>query len=112
MCGIKERIHELYWNKDINCAGTMLTCMGDLFQVEIKEQVFHAAVGMHGAGGFRAQCGLVEGGLMFIGIYFNALGKSADAAVVCCYRYAEAFKERFGSLGCSDLRPGGFQLDD
>jgi len=31
-------------------------------------QLLDAAVGMHGAGKYGAQCGLVEGSLMFIGL--------------------------------------------
>lgn len=40
-----------------------------------------AALGMHGAGGYRAQCGLVEGALMFIGIWGKMHGKE-EAEIV------------------------------
>lgn len=109
---IKKRVHELYWEQDINCARTSLCCLAELFHAELEPQVLRAAIGLHGAGGFRAQCGLVEGALMFIGIYYIACGKSEEAAVSACYQFANEFTDAFGSLSCHDLRPGGFAAGD
>ena len=47
---IKEKVHELYWNKDINCARTILICLGKLFHIEYNAQTLHSAIGLHGAG--------------------------------------------------------------
>jgi len=71
---IKEKIHQLYWDLNFNCARTMLTCLSELFHFPISNQTMNAAIGMHGAGGFRAQCGLVEGALMFIGVFLADKG--------------------------------------
>lgn len=109
---IQEKVHELYWRDDINCARTTLICLGELFDVKMDAQVMQSAVGLHGAGGFRAQCGLVEGGLMFIGIYFSQIGRSEETVISLCYDYAEAFSKKFGSLRCCDLRPNGFTQND
>lgn len=109
---IENRVHELYWGEDINCARTMLICLSELFQIEVEKETMHAALGLHGAGGFRAQCGLVEGGLMFIGIYYTRLGKPEKDVVSSCRQYAEQFEQKFGSLSCSELRPNGFRPDD
>lgn len=109
---IKNRVHELYWNDDINCARTALICLSELFEAAIEQQTFWSAVGLHGAGGYRAQCGLVEGTLMFIGIYFHVLGKSEDEIVSACYDFASAFDQTFGSLSCFQLRPTGFSETD
>ena len=65
---ISKRVHELYWEKDINCARTALLCLSELFEIPLAPQTIQSAAGLHGAGGYRAQCGLVEGALMFIGI--------------------------------------------
>ncbi len=65
---IREMVHELYWKEDINCARTMLTCLGNLFQITYDPQVLPSAIGLHGAGGFRAQCGL--------GVFYARLDKS------------------------------------
>lgn len=109
---IKKRVHELYWNDDINCARTAIICLSELFETAVEPQTIRAAVGMHGAGGYRAQCGLVEGTLMFMGIYFHALGKTEDEIVAACHDFAAAFDSAFGSLRCMELRPTGFSESD
>lgn len=109
---IAKRVHELYWEKDVNCAGTSLLCLSELFGVELQPQALWAAVGMHGAGGHGAQCGLVEGPLMFLGIYLHLLGKPEAEIVSACCRFASDFEKTFGSLRCSELRPTGFSEND
>lgn len=105
---IRNRVHELYWKDDINCARTAIICLGELFEITVEQQTIWSAVGLHGAGGYRAQCGLVEGTLMFIGIYLHELGKTEDEIVSACYNFASAFDKTFGSLRCFELRPAGF----
>ena len=105
---ITNRVHELYWEEDINCAKTTLICLSELFEIAIEPQVICSAVGLHGAGGYRAQCGLVEGTLMFVGIYFHILGKTESEIVSACYDFASAFDKAVGSLRCLELRPAGF----
>ncbi|XBX09550.1 C-GCAxxG-C-C family protein [Enterocloster clostridioformis] len=109
---ITTRVHELYWKEDINCARTSLICLSELFEIAIEPQTIWAAIGLHGAGGYRAQCGLVEGTLMFIGIYFHKLGKTEAEIVSICYNFASAFDKTFGSLRCYELRPTGFSEND
>lgn len=112
MCCIEKRVHDLYWKDDINCARTILVCLSELFDLTLEQQTIFSAIGLHGAGGFRAQCGLVEGGLMFIGIYYKHQGKSEAEIASACYEYAQGFTQRFGSLRCYDLRPAGFTQND
>ncbi len=109
---INEKVHELYWDRNMNCARTALICLGEIFGIEYDAQILPSAVGLHGAGGFRAQCGLVEGSLMFFGIYYSQLGKSEAEIASICYEFAETFTHQFGSLACRDLRPGGFTEND
>lgn len=109
---IARRVHELYWKYDVNCARTALVCLGELFDTPIERQTMAAALAMHGAGGYRAQCGLVEGALMFMGIYFYENGLAEREAVDRCRCFAESFERRFGSLRCRELRPDGFSRRD
>lgn len=109
---IKALVHQYYWEQDLNCAKTTLLCLGALLDSPVTPQTLDAAAGMHGAGGFRAQCGLVEGALMFIGVYFAQKGVDDSGIARLCYDFAEAFTHRFSSLSCFDLRPGGFSKDD
>ncbi len=109
---IRGRVRGLYWDEGVNCAGTALACLSELFGVALEPQMRWSAVGMHGAGGYRAQCGLVEGALMFTGIYLHTLGKTDAEIAAACYRFASAFEETFGSLRCLELRPSGFSEND
>ena len=109
---IVNRVHELYWKDDINCARTTLICLGELFTTAIESQTILSAVGLHGAGGYRAQCGLVEGSLMFMGIYLHKIGQTENKIVSACRGFAKNFEEKFGSLRCKELRPNGFSRND
>jgi hypothetical protein len=109
---VLERVHEYYWRYDWNCAVTTLRVLAEVFEVPLTDQVTAAAVGMHGAGGYRAQCGLVEGALMFLGIIGQANGHPEKATIQACWDYAQQFEIRFGSLLCRELRPEGFGPDN
>ncbi len=109
---IKNRVHDLYYSIDMNCARTTMTCISELLEIHMENQTMDAALGLHGAGGFRAQCGLVEGALMMIGVYGKQKGLTDAQVVKLCYEYAERFTETFGALTCRELRPGGFRDDD
>ena len=81
---MKNRVHELYWNDDINCARAAIICLSELFEITIEQQTIWSAVGLHGAGGYRAQCGIVEGTLMFIGMIemdITGIAKSHHASI-------------------------------
>jgi len=96
----------------INCATTTLKILSEAFEVDLDEQVVDAALGMHGAGEYGAQCGLVEGTLMFLGIYGRGKNIPDNAIVQCCSEFAKQFENEFGSLQCSVLRPEGFHPDN
>lgn len=110
---ISKRVHFLYWEKDINCARTALTVLSELFEQNIFRQTLDSAIGLHGAGGFRAQCGLVEGSMMFISIYSREQFNKNDREISdLCFDFAKSFESVFSSLSCYYLRPGGFSKDD
>lgn len=109
---VRQRIKEYYWNQDLNCATTTLRILAETFDVDLSPQVLDAALGMHGAGEYGAQCGLVEGTLLFIGIIGRARRMPDAAVVLSCRRFAEQFEGRFSSLLCRVLRPEGFRPDN
>ncbi len=109
---IKKRVAECYWNEDLNCATTMLTILSELHKIQLHKQVIDSAIGMHGAGGFGAQCGLVEGSLLFIGILGKEKGLPAEKIIDLCASFAQQFEKKFGSLLCKQLRPQGFTPDN
>ncbi len=105
---IRERVSVYYWKDDINCATASLKILGEVFGVTISDQVVDAALGMHGAGEYGAQCGLVEGPLMFLGIWGRKNGCSDGEIIGWCREFARQFEARFTSLLCRELRPEGF----
>ena len=109
---VQQRVHEYYWRDDANCATTTLKILSEKFGVELCDQALASALGMHGAGGYRAQCGLVEGALMFLGIVGSARGFAEEEIVDACQDFARGFEDRFGSLSCKVLRPEGFRPDN
>lgn len=109
---VKSRVAKYYWEDDINCATTTLNILTEHFGIELDRQVRHAALGMHGAGEYGAQCGLVEGTLMFLGIIGREKGLADEAVVEACRAFAGAFEQRFGSLNCRVLRPQGFKEEN
>ena len=109
---VKNRVHKYYWQDDLNCATTTLEILSEVFATTLSDQVIDAAIGMHGAGEFGAQCGLIEGTLMFLGIIGRARGLPDEDIVESCQDFARQFEIRFGSLQCKVLRPQGFKPDN
>ena len=109
---VTKRIHEYYWHNNLNCATTTLKILAEHFHVQLHSQVIDAALGMHGGGCFGAQCGLVEGTLMFLGIYGRSQQLPEQQIVEACYTFADKFQLRFGSLLCRELRPEGFRPEN
>lgn len=109
---ITDRVRTYYHDEDLNCATTSLKILAELFGITLDPQVVHAAIGMHGAGGYGAQCGLVEGGLMFIGIMGRERQLPDDTIVAVCQEFGSQFEKEFSSLRCNILRPEGFHPDN
>lgn len=108
---IEQRIASCYRQEELNCATTTLKILAEKCHIKLSDQLLDAAVGMHGAGGYQAQCGLVEGTILFLGIVGRARGLGDPEIIDACYRYAEGFERRFSSLLCRELRPEGFSED-
>ena len=109
---IKNRVHGCYWDNDYNCPTTALKVLEVQFDIPIESQVYNAVVGIHGAGGTGGLCGLVAGPLLFLGIIGKKKGLAEKAIIELCKNFSHSFTAKFGSLQCSDLRPGGFSSDD
>lgn len=105
---VQTMVQECYRRDDVNCATAMLRILGRSTSLVIHPQVLAAATGMHGAGRYGAQCGLVEGGLMFLGIWGRERGLPEESITDWCSQFAQGFEIRFGSLSCRVLRPQGF----
>jgi len=105
---VRKRVARYYWREDFNCATTTLKILAEHFDRPLSDQVIDAAVGLHGAGEYGAQCGLVEGALMFLGISGRSRAIPDNEIIAACRVYAEGFEKHFTSLACATLRPAGF----
>lgn len=104
---IETRVHDYYWKEDFSCTITTLKILSELFHYELHPQVLQAAYGLN-AGRFGTQCGLVEGALLFLGVYGYEKGLNSQEITQLCRTFANGFQEKFGSLLCKELRPQGF----
>lgn len=109
---VQKKVKEYYWEEDVNCATTTLKVLSEHFGIKLDSQIIDCAIGMHGAGEYGAQCGLVEGVLMFLGIYGRAKNIPKDDIVLYCNEFAKQFEKKYNSLLCSQLRPEGFHPDN
>jgi len=109
---INNKVHRYFWIDDLNCTITSLLTLSEIFHTKLCSQIVSAGIGMPGAGGNGAQCGLVSGSLMFIGILGKENGMENRAIVETCYEFAKGFEKEFGSLNCRILRPQGFKPDN
>ncbi|MFH0781775.1 MAG: C-GCAxxG-C-C family protein [Pseudomonadota bacterium] len=108
---IRQRVKDYYWQHDLNCATVTLKILAEQYSIELSNQVLDSSVGMHGAGNYGAQCGLVEGTLLFLGILGRAKQLPDDEISNLCCRYAGRFEEHFSSLLCCELRHEGFSSE-
>jgi hypothetical protein len=105
---VQKRVKTHYWKNDLNCATTNLLILSEKFNVKLSDQVVDSALGMHGAGEYGAQCGLVEGTLMFLGIIGRVIGIPDNEIINSCKEFAGKFEDQYSSLLCKNLRPEGF----
>lgn len=104
---INARVHDYYWEEDLSCTITTLKILSELFHIRLDRQVMDAAFGLN-AGRLGSQCGLVEGALLFIGIYGQQQGLTPQGITALCHQFSSNFQTEFGSVLCKELRPQGF----
>ena len=108
---VNARVHDYYWKQDLNCAVTTLKTLSELFVLDIHPQVMAAAFGLN-AGRSGTQCGLLEGTLMFIGIYGSEYKIESSKIQELGRKFSEEFQQKFSSLLCRELRPQGFRPEN
>jgi C_GCAxxG_C_C family probable redox protein len=109
---VTDCVNEYAKKQNLNCAQVTLLVLAEKFEIELDEQIIIGSSGLNGAGQYRAQCGLVEGVLIFLGIYLYSLKAEKDKIQQACNLFATKFETKFGSLSCNQLRPNGFNLSD
>ncbi len=108
---ISSKVHDYYWNQNLNCAVTTLTILSEVFSLPLQPQVIQGTFGLN-AGRYSSQCGLVQGSLFFIGIYAHHQGLELPRINTLCHHFSNEFQRRFTSLLCHQLRPEGFSPEN
>lgn len=109
---VRDVVQEGFFTREEDSAVTVLRGLGEVFDTALSPQLLQAAAAVSGAGCSGAQCGIVEGALLFIGLYYGAKGKTAAEIAAVSRAFAAAYAEKWGSLRCAELRPGGVHEDD
>ncbi len=109
---VSSRVEKSYHDDEVPCVIATLRILSELFQLPIDKQVYESSWGFNGAGQYGAQCGLVEGTLMFIGLLSHREGLDKTKMWEACNEFAKSYEQKFGSLRCKELRPGGFNDGD
>lgn len=104
-----EKIHDMYWNHDLNCATTIIKVLAKKFSFKINKQVIDGLIAIPGGAKHGELCGLVIGPIMFIGMYGRNKGLNEKEIKKICYDFTEGFKDKFYNLQCRKLRPEGFK---
>ncbi|QJW48778.1 hypothetical protein HA075_26130 [bacterium BFN5] len=90
---INARVHDYYWKQDLNCAITTIKTLAELFPMDIHPQVIEGTFGLN-AGRCGTQCGLIEGALIFIGIYGSQKKIIGSKQKTLCLRFSNEFDAR------------------
>ncbi len=110
---VATRVRVMYREEDLNCAHVTLGILSEALDTEVTRQVFDSASGMPGGAGFYgAQCGLIQGAIMFIGILGRRRECSEEAIAQTCHDCVAEFEKKLGSLICREIRPEGFAEDN
>lgn len=97
IAAVKRLVSESF-SGGLSCAQTVLTALGNLMGVVIHRQLLDACAGMK-----YSRCGMVQAGLMMIGIVGSAAGRDNEFISDIGVKYCSAFEKQYGSLMCSEL---------
>ena len=100
---IDKEVHENYWERDYNCATNILMLLSEIEGIKLDKQVLYSVSGLHGVDPMIAQCGLLSGGLMFLGIYSCEKNIPNSQLSKYYYDYSKYFQRKFGDTGCQNL---------
>ncbi|MBP5165757.1 MAG: hypothetical protein ILP09_00685 [Oscillospiraceae bacterium] len=88
-----------------SCAQTALIALGNMTGEVIPSRLLDACAGPE-----FTRCGLVEAGLMMIGLACSLTGREGDIAAQLCLKYTAAFEKQYGSVMCTALSPASSGL--
>ncbi len=110
---VAARVRVYYGGHDLSCIHATLKVLAEVFDTEVSPQTYDSSSGMFGGGGnYGAQCGLVQGVIMFIGILCARHRLDKETLGKLCFDYSALAEKELGSLLCREIRPEGFTEDN
>jgi C_GCAxxG_C_C family probable redox protein len=107
-----ERCEE-YRLAGYHCSEATIRAVSEVLGLELNNDVLKTACGFRGGGGMRERCGVVEAGIIIIGLKYGRLKPTEKSGP---YRYLvgklhQRFLEELGSYTCRDLFIPSKRLD-
>jgi hypothetical protein len=110
---VAVRVEHMFHDLDLSCVHTTLKILSEVYETEVGQQIYDASAPMAGGGGcYGGQCGLIQGGVMFIGILSTQRGLDKEACDKHAFDYSAQSEKELGSLLCREIRPEGFADDN
>jgi hypothetical protein len=110
---VAARVENMYHDLDLSCVHTTLHILEEVFDTPIAPETYDSCAGMLGGGGlYGGQCGLIQGGIIFISLLCARRGLDKDTLTQHCYDYSARSVKELGSLLCREIRPEGFSDDN
>ena len=109
---IADKIKIYYEIEEHNCAVSVLKVLAERYDFPIHQQVMDSALAQNGLGQSGAQCGLITGAAMFLGVVAVEQGWTKDTLHEHTQRLTTEFKNAFHALDCRSIRPEGFVADN
>ena len=104
---IRDRVQTYFVDGNDNCTMTSLRIQGEHFETPLDSQVLDAAQCVPGTIGTRETCGLITGGLMFIGVWGAQHHHPRETLNLLAQRMTSQVRHQFGSVCCRDLKVEG-----
>jgi len=109
---IARRVEQEYHDLDTPCTPTTIKILSEVFKLELPKELVELSFALSGISKHGAQCGLVEGVLVMIGLIGHRQGLDKEVLAEICSDFLKQYDQKHGSLRCKELRLGGFNDDD
>ncbi|MCK5126643.1 MAG: C_GCAxxG_C_C family protein [candidate division Zixibacteria bacterium] len=109
---IEDKIKIYFEIEEHNCAVCVIKVLSERFDFPIEQQTLDACLAQNGLGQYGAQCGLITGATMFLGIVAAQNNWEKEKLYLHTRELTALFEKKFKSLLCSAIRPEGFHEDN
>ncbi len=97
-----------YWQEGYHCSEATFRAVSEILAIPVTEELRRvSSVFQGGGGGFGGRCGVVEAGLMLIGLLYGRDNSEDDCGALryLAQEWQRRFMLQFVSLNCSSIKP-------